>query len=75
MPQGSGALLLIGTNSYLLIPMVFFLALLAYELKSGNGIDLRWGKFVAKRDRPAAYWGMVGIKAVFILFLLYKVLS
>ena len=55
MPQVLGALLL--TNSYLLFPMAFFLVLLAYELKSGKGVDLRWGKFVAKRDRPAAYWG------------------
>jgi hypothetical protein len=55
--------------------MSFFLALLAYDLKSGNAIDLRWGRFVTKRDRPAAYWGVVWIKAIFILFLLYKVLN
>jgi hypothetical protein len=40
-----------------------------------SGEDLRWGKFVAKRDRPAAYWGMAGLKVAFILFLPYKILN
>jgi hypothetical protein len=74
MLQASVALLQI-RNSWLLFPMAVFLVLLAYEFKSGNAIDLRWGRFVTKRDRPTAYWGMIGIKAVFILFLLYKAFS
>ena len=75
MLQSWAAVLLLRANLYLLFPAIFFLLMLAYELKSGNALDLRWGKVVRKSDRPKAYRGMVGIKAAFILFLLYQVIG
>ena len=69
------AVLQMKTNLYLLFLTAVFLALLAYELTSGNAIDLRWGRFVRKSDRPNAYCGMVVLKTAFALFMLYKALS
>ena len=75
LPQISGVLLWTGTNLYLLFPILFFLLLFVYELRSGKAIDLRWGRVVTEKDRPGAFWGMVGIQAAFVLFLLYKLLT
>jgi hypothetical protein len=71
----SGFLLLAGANLYLLFPIVFFVALFVYEVSSGKAFDLRWGRVVVKKDRPVGFWGMVGIQAAFIVFLVYKLLS
>lgn len=75
MLEITAALFRIRSNSGLLFFTACLLILLVYELISGNIIGIRWNVWATRRDRPTVYWGVVGIKAAYILFVAYAFLT
>ena len=64
-------MVIVRSNEGLVAGTVGLAILTIYELASGNLIGSRWNVWATRKDRPKLYWSMVGMKAVFVLFVAY----
>jgi len=64
-------MVIVRSNEGLVAGTVGLAILTTYELASGNLIGARWNVWATRKDRPKLYWSMVGMKAVFVLFVAY----
>jgi hypothetical protein len=68
-------MVIVRSNQGLIAGTALLAILTIYELASGNLLGSRWNVWATRKDRPKLYWGMVGMKAAFILFVAYMFLA
>ncbi len=71
MQQILSGLIIVRSNTGLIIGTALLTILTVYELASGNLLGARWNVWATRKERPGLYWSLVALKAAFILFVAY----
>jgi hypothetical protein len=71
MSQPLLALIIIRSNAGLLFATACLAVLTSYELVSENLLGGKWNIWATRKDRPALYWSIIGLKMGFIMLVAY----
>ncbi len=64
-------LLTLRGRTYPLVAFLILLAIVLYQLISGNLVNLSWGVWMTRKGRPGMYWTVLAVEATVILIGLY----
>lgn len=56
---------------YPFVPLFIMLAIVLYQLISGNLLNLTWGVWATRKEHPRKYWTMLAVEAAVVLIGLY----
>jgi hypothetical protein len=58
-------------EGYPFVVFLFFLLIVLYQLFSGKVLSWSWNVWATRENRPRAYWTVLAIESIFVLFGLY----
>jgi hypothetical protein len=53
------------------VAFIFLLVIVIYQLIAGRLLNLKWGTWVLRKDRPRTYWTALLIEAAVAIFGIY----
>jgi hypothetical protein len=62
---------ILGTIHYPVVAFSLALLLVLYQLFAGNLLNLKWGVWVSRKERPRLYWTILAIEAAFCALGIY----
>jgi hypothetical protein len=71
MPSALACVLTLNGKHYPFVVLLLLGAIMLYQLVSGSLLNLYWGVWFIRKDRPRAFWSVLAIEFAVVLIVFY----